>query len=84
MHYAIKEEFTDLRLPGGRRLRLRRQRDRLCLTCGEPAVGASDCLKHGIENRQRVRSRKGTKVRWKAARTYRLADGGGKAPPGAF
>ena len=68
----IIDELTDLPISPGRKSWLRRQRDGLCVRCGEPAVGVSFCFRHWIEKRERERIRLGSKKRYKGAPSYRL------------
>jgi hypothetical protein len=73
MRRGIQDEFSSLNVSRQRRYQLRKQRDNLCVLCGEPAVRGSRCLRHLIAARERQRKRAGTRGRYVNAQSYKLA-----------
>ena len=72
MRKRIKDEFTDLPISRQRKYQLRRQRDRRCTECGQPAIKGSRCLDHLIKARERQRRKRGLKRRYTNTLSYRL------------
>jgi len=72
MRKRIKDEFTDLPISRQRKYQLRRQRDRRCTECGQPAIQGSRCLDHLIKARERQRRKRGLKRRYTNTLSYRL------------
>jgi hypothetical protein len=72
MREAINDEFTKLPISRQRKYQLRRQRDRRCTECGEPAQYASRCLKHLVLARERQRKKRGLKRRYYGTISYKL------------
>ena len=72
IHNTIKDEFTALPISRQRKYQLRMQREGRCRTCGEPTSGGHHCLKHLVGCREKSRKRRGSKGRWKHARSYTL------------
>ena len=60
MRPPIKDEFQHLKISKQRKYQLRKRRDRCCVECGRPADGgASRCLEHLVDIRERLRAAKG-------------------------
>lgn len=72
MRRRINDEFTHLKISRQRKYQLRMQRDKRCTECGEPAPEGSRCLKHLIKARERQRSKRGLKRRYRNTLSYRL------------
>jgi len=72
MRTRIQDEFTRLPISRQRKYQLRRQRDKRCTECGEPAVEASRCLKHLVKARERQRLKRGLKRRYYGTLSYKL------------
>jgi hypothetical protein len=72
MRRRIEDEFTSLTISRQRKYQLRKQRDRRCTECGEPAAVGSRCLKHLIKARERQRKKRGLKRRYYNTLSYRL------------
>jgi hypothetical protein len=72
MRRRIEDEFTKLTISRQRKYQLRKQRDRRCTECGEPAEVGSRCLKHLIKARERQRKKRGLKRRYYNTLSYRL------------
>ena len=72
MRTRIDDEFTHLRISRQRKYQLRKQRDKKCTECGEPAAMGSRCLKHLIIARERQREKRGLKRRYYNTLSYRL------------
>jgi hypothetical protein len=72
MRKRIKDEFTDLPISRQRKYQLRRQRDKLCTECGQPAIRGSRCLEHLVKARERQRKKRGLKRRYHNTLSYRL------------
>ena len=71
MRPAIIDEFTNLKISRQRKYQLRKQRENRCTECGEPAFGASRCVKHLVKARERQRKKNGLKRRYNTL-SYRL------------
>jgi hypothetical protein len=72
MRKRIVDEFTSLPISRQRKYQLRKQRDKCCTECGEPASVGSRCLKHLIKARERQRKKRGLKRRYYNTLSYRL------------
>ena len=72
MRRRIEDEFTNLSISRQRKYQLRKQRDRKCTECGEPAVQGSRCLKHLVKARERQRKKRGLKRRYYGTLSYKL------------
>ncbi|MDD1735788.1 MAG: hypothetical protein LUO92_05065 [Methanothrix sp.] len=72
MRRRIDDEFTNLAISRQRKYQLRKQRDKRCTECGEPAEIGSRCLKHLIKARERQRKKRGLKRRYYNTLSYRL------------
>jgi len=72
MRTRIQDEFTRLPISRQRKYQLRRQRDKRCTECGEPAVEASRCVKHLVKARERQRVKRGLKRRYYGTLSYKL------------
>jgi hypothetical protein len=72
MRRRIEDEFTNLTISRQRKYQLRKQRDKRCTECGEPAEVGSRCLKHLIKARERQRKKRGLKRRYFNTLSYRL------------
>jgi hypothetical protein len=72
MRRRIEDEFTNLTISRQRKYQLRKQRDKRCTECGEPAEVGSRCLKHLIKARERQRKKRGLKRRYYNTLSYRL------------
>ena len=72
MRRRIDDEFTNLAISRQRKYQLRKQRDKRCTECGEPAEVGSRCLKHLIKARERQRKKRGLKRRYYNTLSYRL------------
>ena len=72
MKTRIQDEFTRLPISRQRKYQLRRQRDKRCTECGEPAVEASRCVKHLVKARERQRLKRGLKRRYYGTLSYKL------------
>jgi|ERR1051326_600838 formylmethanofuran dehydrogenase subunit E len=72
MRTRIQDEFTHLPISRQRKYQLRRQRDKRCTECGEPAVEASRCIKHLVKARERQRLKRGLKRRYYGTLSYKL------------
>jgi hypothetical protein len=72
MRRRIQDEFTDLSISRQRKYQLRKQRDRKCTECGQPAIQGSRCLKHLVKARERQRKKRGLKRRYYNTLSYRL------------
>jgi hypothetical protein len=72
MRTRIQDEFTRLPISRQRKYQLRRQRDKRCTECGEPAVEASRCVKHLVKARERQRLKRGLKRRYYGTLSYKL------------
>jgi len=72
MRIRIEDEFTNLQISRQRKYQLRKQRDKKCTECGEPAAIGSRCLKHLIIARERQREKRGLKRRYFNTLSYRL------------
>src|SRR5215813_7151718 len=72
MRTRIQDEFTQLPISRQRKYQLRRQRDKRCTECGEPAVEASRCVKHLVKARERQRLKRGLKRRYYGTLSYKL------------
>jgi len=72
MRRRIDDEFTNLTISRQRKYQLRKQRDKRCTECGEPAEVGSRCLKHLIKARERQRKKRGLKRRYYNTLSYRL------------
>lgn len=72
MRTRIEDEFTHLRISRQRKYQLRKQRDKLCTECGDPAAIGSRCLKHLVIARERQREKRGLKRRYFNTLSYRL------------
>jgi hypothetical protein len=72
MKNIIIDEFTSLPISRQRKYQLRRQRDRRCTECGEPAEEGSRCLKHLVKARERQRRKRGLKRRYLNTLSYKL------------
>jgi hypothetical protein len=72
MRRRIDDEFTNLAISRQRKYQLRKQRDKCCTECGEPAEIGSRCLKHLIKARERQRKKRGLKRRYYNTLSYRL------------
>jgi hypothetical protein len=68
----IVDEFTGLEISRQRKYQLRRQRDKRCTECGQPAAQGSRCLKHLIKARERQRKKRGLKRRYFNTLSYKL------------
>ena len=68
----IHDEFTDLPVSRQRKSQLRRQRDGLCIICGQPQSSSHDCLKHFLAARERQRNRQGSVRRNFGSKSYQL------------
>ena len=75
MHNFIVDEFTHLPISRQRKYQMRRQRDKQCTECGEPAAHGSRCLKHLIVARERQRKKRGLKRRYHNTLSYKLQAG---------
>jgi hypothetical protein len=71
----IVDEFTHLPISRQRKYQMRRQRDKECTECGEPAAHGSRCLKHLIIARERQRNKRGLKRRYHNTLSYKLQAG---------
>lgn len=72
MRKRIEDEFTYLPISRQRKYQLRRERDKCCTECGEPAVQGSRCLKHLVKARERQRKKRGLKRRYYGTLSYKL------------
>jgi len=72
MKNCIVDEFSKLPISRQRKYQLRRQRDKRCTECGEPAAEGSRCLKHLIKARERQRRKRGLKRRYYNTLSYKL------------
>jgi hypothetical protein len=72
MRNCIVDEFTHLPISRQRKYQLRRQRDKRCTECGEPAIEGSRCLKHLIKARERQRKKRGLRRRYYNTLSYKL------------
>jgi hypothetical protein len=72
MRTRIQDEFTQLPISRQRKYQLRRQRDKRCTECGEPAVEASRCVRHLVKARERQRLKRGLKRRYYGTLSYKL------------
>ena len=72
MNNVIVDEFTHLPISRQRKYQMRRQRDKRCTECGEPAAQGSRCLKHLIVARERQRKKRGLKRRYLNTLSYKL------------
>jgi len=72
MRRRIQDEFTELNISRQRKYQLRKQRDKCCTECGEPAVQGSRCLKHLVKARERQRKKRGLKRRYYNTLSYKL------------
>jgi hypothetical protein len=72
MRRRIKDEFTHLPVSRQRKYQLRMKRDQRCTECGELAVQGSRCLKHLVKARERQRTKRGLKRRYRGTLSYRL------------
>lgn len=70
----IDDEFACLPISRQRKYQLRKQRDKLCTECGDPAAQGSRCLKHLVKARERQRKKRGLKRRYKGTLSYRLEE----------
>lgn len=71
----IIDEFTHLPISRQRKYQMRRQRDKRCTECGEPAAKGSRCLKHLVKARERQRKKRGLKRRYYNTLSYKLQAG---------
>ena len=71
----IIDEFTHLPISRQRKYQMRRQRDKRCTECGEPAAKGSRCLKHLVKARERQRKKRGLKRRYCNTLSYKLQAG---------
>ena len=76
MRHRIEDEFSGLPISRQRKYQLRKQRDRRCTECGEPALRASRCLKHLIVARERQRNKRGLVKRYYGTVSYQLEAAG--------
>ena len=72
MRKRIQDEFTNLSISRQRKYQLRKQRDRRCTECGQPAIQGSRCLQHLVKARERQRKKRGLKRRYYNTLSYRL------------
>jgi len=72
MRKRIEDEFTNMSISRQRKYQLRRQRDKQCTECGEPASVGSRCLKHLIIARERQRQKRGLRRRYLNTLSYKL------------
>jgi hypothetical protein len=68
----IQDEFAALPVSRQRKGQLRRQRDGLCIICGQPRCSAHFCLKHFLAARERQRNKLGSVKRNFGSRSYQL------------
>jgi hypothetical protein len=68
----IQDEFADLPVSRQRKSQLRRQRDGLCIICGQPRCSSHYCLKHMLAARERQRNRLGSGKRNRGSKSYQL------------
>jgi hypothetical protein len=72
MRKRIQDEFTSLPISRQRKYQLRKQRDKRCTECGQPAIQGSRCLQHLVKARERQRKKRGLKRRYYNTLSYRL------------
>jgi hypothetical protein len=77
MNNYIVDEFTQLPISRQRKYQMRRQRDKRCTECGDPAAQGSRCLKHLVKARERQRKKRGLKRRYYNTLSYKLQAGAG-------
>jgi hypothetical protein len=75
MQNIILDEFSHLPISRQRKYQMRRQRDKRCTECGEPATRGSRCLKHLVKARERQRKKRGLKRRYYNTLSYKLQAG---------
>ena len=75
MNNYIVDEFTHLPISRQRKYQMRRQRDKRCTECGDPASQGSRCLKHLVKARERQRKKRGLKRRYHNTLSYKLQAG---------
>ena len=75
MKNHIVDEFTELPISRQRKYQMRRQRDKRCTECGEPAAQGSRCVKHLVKARERQRKKRGLKRRYYNTLSYKLQAG---------
>jgi len=75
MKNIIVDEFTHLPISRQRKYQMRRQRDKRCTECGDPAAQGSRCLKHLVKARERQRKKRGLKRRYYNTLSYKLQAG---------
>jgi hypothetical protein len=75
MKNLIVDEFTHLPISRQRKYQMRRQRDKRCTECGDPAAQGSRCLKHLVKARERQRKKRGLKRRYYNTLSYKLQAG---------
>jgi len=75
MKNFIVDEFTHLPISRQRKYQMRRQRDKRCTECGDPAARGSRCLKHLVKARERQRKKRGLKRRYVNTLSYKLQAG---------
>jgi hypothetical protein len=75
MKNYIFDEFSHLPISRQRKYQMRRQRDKRCTECGEPAAQGSRCLKHLVKARERQRKKRGLKRRYYNTLSYKLQAG---------
>jgi BspA type Leucine rich repeat region (6 copies) len=76
---AIKDKLAGPPVARQRKSQLRKERDKRCRLCGEPAVTGAYCLIHGIAHRERARRKLSSKRRNNNALSYNL-DAKARAP----
>lgn len=72
MRKRIVDEFANLPISRQRKYQMRMKREGCCTECGKPAVQGSRCLKHLVKARERQRTKRGLKRRYRNTLSYRL------------